>query len=309
MVVESGDAHSGTDAFPDESPSGFGYGEHVLPSVDTRNPAAVLAECQEIWRRLPVAGAAEPMVHAVDWVLAAFAGREPAYEPLDTPYHDLEHTLQATLCLTRLFAGWNTSQASPQLDARAIQLGTIAALFHDTGYLKDRGDLQGTGAKLTATHVHRSTLVAQNILSRKGLLPNDIRAIQAMILCTAVNARPDRSQFESDLHLMVGCALGTADLLGQMAASDYLQKLPLLHAEFSEAAAAEPPDVPRPHLLGSVQELIEGTPAFWQDIVRPRLQREYRGAYRFLNSPWPDGPNDYLSRIERSLASIPRGGL
>lgn len=247
------------------------------------------------------------MAHALDWVVAAFAGREPAFEPLDTPYHDLEHTLQATLCLTRLFAGWHASETDPRLDARAIRLGTIAALFHDTGYLKDRGDLQGTGAKLTAIHVHRSTLLAQNLLSRQGFSAPDIRAIQAMILCTAVNARPERSQFESDLHLMVGCALGTADLLGQMAAQDYLQKLPLLHAEFSEAAAAEPPGGPRPHLLGGVQDLIQGTPAFWQDIVRPRLQREYRATYRFLNVPWPDGPNDYLSRIERSLASIPRG--
>ena len=43
---------------------------------------------------------------------------------------------------------------------------------------------------------------------------------------------------------IVGFALGTADLLGQMAAPDYVDKLPVLYDEFVEAArAAEAADL------------------------------------------------------------------
>ena len=58
-----------------------------------------------------------------------------------------------------------------------------------------------------------------------------------MIRCTGVNAALSVIPFQSEMEKVAGFALGTADLLGQMAAEDYVDKLPILYAEFAEAAA------------------------------------------------------------------------
>ena len=62
-----------------------------------------------------------------------------------------------------------------------------------------------------------------------------------MIFCTGINAALDKIPFQSEAEKIVGFALGTADLLGQMAADDYVEKLPVLYAEFAEAAGMTRP--------------------------------------------------------------------
>ena len=227
----------------------------------------------------------------------------PEYEPLDTRYHDLEHTLQGTLCLARLLTGWHRVDGKPPLDERALRLGLVAILLHDTGYLKARGDHDGTGAKFTPIHVQRSAEFAERLLRRERFPIADIRTVQAMIRCTGVNAHVANLRFESALDRRVGCALASADLLGQMAADDYVDKLPLLFDEFAEAAARSP-EAPDEVGFASTEDLIRRTPAFWEHFVRGRLEREFEGVYRFLNDPWPDGPNEYVSRVEANIARI-----
>ena len=98
--------------------------------------------------------------------------------------------------------------------------------------------------------------------------------------------------------------MATADLLGQMAASDYIEKLPLLYDEFAEAARHNP-EIAALQMFSSASDLIRKTPAFWKHHVRDRLNREFEGVYRYLNDPWPDGFNPYLARIEANIARIP----
>ncbi len=277
----------------------------MFPKVNTRDAAAVLVECQATWST--VTGSADaPWLHAAfDRLQQTFSGRHPDFEPLDAKYHDLEHTLQGTLCLARLLRGWHQSASLPQLDARAVRLGLTAILFHDTGYLKPRGDHDGTGAKFTPIHVQRSAEFAGHYLEAQRAARADVEAAQNMIRCTGLNADVQALQFSSSLDRRVGCALATADLLGQMAADDYVAKLPILFAEFAEAAERSRQDSSAVPLFRSAEELIRKTPEFWHRHVRPRLDREFEGVYRFLNVPWPDGPNEYLVRIDRQLALIP----
>jgi len=47
-----------------------------------------------------------------------------------------------------------------------------------------------------------------------------------------------RLVFRTELEKLVGFALATADLLGQMAAPDYVDKLPILYLEFAEDRGA-----------------------------------------------------------------------
>lgn len=277
----------------------------MFQGVDTRDPIAVLHTCQETWRTITGSARDGFISRGFGWVQEAFAGQNPLYEALDTQYHDLEHTLQGTLCLARLLLGWHHAQGQPPLDPRAVRLGILAILLHDTGYLKPRGDHTGTGAKFTPIHVQRSAEVAAAFLAEDGASTDDIREVQAMIRCTGVNADVRRLHFERAVDRRVGGALATADLLGQMAAGDYVDKLPALYREFAEAAAASlDPSASNLGFFRDADDLIRKTPAFWNLHVRPRLDHEFEGAYRYLNDPWPDGPNEYLMRVEANLARI-----
>jgi hypothetical protein len=223
---------------------------------------------------------------------------------VDTKYHDIEHTLQGTLCLSRLLHGRHRAAAQPALTAHLFQLGIIAILLHDTGYLKKREDVEGTGAKYTATHVNRSAEFAARLLAEKGYTAADIKAVQNMIRCTGVDAMLNNIPFQSELEKIVGHALGTADLLGQMAAPDYVDKLPVLYTEFAEAARFDKGHTDFISKFGGPDDLVQRTPDFWWSFVLPRIERDFAGLYRFLNDPYPDGPNEYVRRVEANLQRI-----
>jgi hypothetical protein len=188
-----------------------------------------------------------------------------------------------------------------------FELGMLAMLTHDTGYLKKRGDNEGTGAKYTLIHVDRSIQFAGELMRGHGFQIEEIQAVQNMIRCTGVNVKLDTIQFQSQLERIVGYALGTADLLGQMAASDYVDKLPILYLEFAEASRHSPDGKMKAGgFFTSAEDLLQKTPLFWEGYVRNKINRDFLGLYRCLNDPYPDGPNPYLQRIESNIARLSR---
>lgn len=270
--------------------------------IPTRDPTAVAGEVQKIYQRMfPDAGVFfVPQVFG--WAIDCFTGYFGEYQPVDTRYHDLEHTLQGTLCLARLLNGRHAAEAQPALTVKYFELGLLAILLHDTGYLKKWDDLHGTGAKYTAIHVGRSIEFAGKLLAEKKFTREDIRAVQNMIRCTGVDAALDKIPFENELEKITGFALGTADLAGQMAADDYVDKLPVLYEEFAEAEAHSGPSF----ITGftSAEDLMQKTPLFWKKIVLGKLEHEFGGLYHFLNSPYPHGPNAYVSSIEANVERL-----
>ncbi len=278
-------------------------------AVDTKNPTAVAAEVQAAYLGMFPDGERTWVPRTFDWVVACFIRGCADYQAVDTRYHDLEHTLQGALCLARLLRGRQRAGAAPVLTPHFFELGLLAMLLHDTGYLKHRDDRAGTGAKYTVTHVARSAQFAGRRLAEQGFSPADIQAVQNMIHCTGVETHPDMLPFQSEPERVVGCAVATADLLGQMAADNYLQKLPDLYAELAEAAAFTEGPHQALASFASAEDVLQRTPHFWHAFVRPRLEREFRGVYRFLNDPYPDGPNEYLNRIKANLARLRAPGV
>jgi hypothetical protein len=274
------------------------------PPVATNDPTAVEVEVQKAYLAMFPDGDRLFVPRAFGWVMECFTGHYPDYQAVDTKYHDFEHTLQGTLCLARLLHGRHRAAARPVLTQRLFELGIIAILLHDTGYLKKRDDLEGTGAKYTATHVNRSAEFAHRLLREKGYSGEDIKAVQNMIRCTGVDAMLNKIPFQSELEKIVGHALGTADLLGQMAAADYVEKLPVLYAEFAEAARFDKGHTDFISKFGGPDDLMQSTPDFWQSFVLPRLEREFAGLHHFLNHPYPDGPNEYVRRVEANVERI-----
>ncbi|HXG48631.1 MAG TPA: hypothetical protein VNO52_13470 [Methylomirabilota bacterium] len=278
----------------------------MFQEIDTRVPGEVERQVQQIYLRLFPAGDRFFVATAFDWAGQCFEGRHPDYQPIDARYHDFEHTLQGTLCLARLLEGRHRAQIRPELPERQFQLALLAILFHDTGYLKRRDDHEGTGAKYTLVHVARSTQFAADFLSRQGFQSAEIRAVQNMISCTGVNADLDSIPFQNDTERLLGFALASADLLGQMAARDYIDKLPVLFLEFREAARQGGDKAARFAAYTSAEALMRNTPEFWHGYVLPRIQDDFEGVYRFLNDPYPDGPNEYIRRVEANLERLRR---
>ena len=276
----------------------------MYPPVATNDPTAVELEVQKAYLAMFPNGNRLFVPRAFGWVMECFTGHYPDYQAVDTRYHDFEHTLQGTLCLARLLHGRHEAAAQPALTQKLFELGIIAILLHDTGYLKKCDDLVGTGAKYTATHVLRSAEFAARLLGEKGYSAEDIKAVQNMIRCTGVDVLLSSIPFQSESERIVGHALGTADLLGQMAADDYADKLPILYAEFAEAARFDEGHSDFIRNFGCADDLMQQTPEFWQHFVLPRIANDFAGLHRFLNHPYPDGPNHYVQCIEANLRRI-----
>ena len=278
----------------------------MLSVVDTSDITAVQNEVHSVFASVFPQGDSSFIAQSFGWYEQLFRGKYPGYQAIDARYHDFEHTLQGTLCLARLLRGRHFAGIQPLLTPRIFELGLLAILMHDTGYLKRSDDLKGTGAKYTLTHVRRSVEFSQIFLSEKGFSAEDIQAVQNMIRCTGVNVNLNTIPFASECEKVTGFALGTSDLLGQMAATDYVDKLPVLYLEFEEASQFKETDVTPTVVFRSADDLIRKTPGFWKGYVWPKMNQDFEGLYQFLADPYPDGPNAYLHAIEMNLARLSR---
>jgi hypothetical protein len=274
------------------------------PRVDTRDASAVESVVVSVFRRSFPGVTPAVIEQAFDWARDCFEGRYPGYQAIDARYHDFEHTLQGTLCLARLLGGYIRARVQPAISPRHFELAILAVLMHDTGYLKPEGDEEGTGAKFTLVHVARSAAFAEQLLSKHGFKLQEIAAVQHMIKCTGVNANLSQIPFADETERLLGFALATSDLLGQMAARDYVDKLDILFSEFEEAARFRPPDLPPMKGFGSAMDLRQQTPGFWKHYVLPKIQKEFLSLCDYLRDPWPDGPNPYLAAIESNIARL-----
>jgi hypothetical protein len=272
--------------------------------INTKDPLTVRREAEQAYLAWYPGGDPEFVPQAFDRVIDCFLGKYRDYQPIDALYHDLEHTLQGTLCLVRLLCGRTAAGVEPRLTQRMFELGLLSILLHDTGYLKRNNDVGGTGAKYTYVHVGRSAEFAKGLLTEMGFSPAEISSVQNMIHCTGVKLKIGSIPFQSRLEREIGQCVGTADLLGQMAAEDYPSKLSILFLEFAEAARRDPGNAGAHVAFANAEELIRNTPAFWENFVKPKLDNELGGAHRHLIGP--DRRNQYFDRIERNIDRIRR---
>jgi hypothetical protein len=231
-----------------------------------------------------------------------FAGRHPDYQAMDTAYHDITHTMQATLCLVELLHHRHFSDAQPTVGAEDFKRAVIAILFHDIGYLKMVGDSDGSGAKYTHVHEKRSCALARKYLGQRGWSDDDIVFVENLISATGPLADLTKIEFRSEVERLLGQVVCTADYIGQMSDPDYPDKLEVLYSEFEESYRYQ--KIPRSKWpFTSYESLLRSTPDFWGKFVQYKMTVECGGVWDYLEHP-VTGQNPHIESIAGNLATI-----
>jgi len=233
-----------------------------------------------------------------------FSGNYPDYQAMDTAYHDITHTMQATLCLVELIHHRHQYGAAPHIEPNDFRRALVAILFHDIGYLKKAGDTDGSGAKYTHLHEQRSCDFARTFLADRGWSDDDIQFVENLISSTGPRVDVKRIEFRSEIERLLGQAVCTADYIGQMSDPRYPDRLKPLFNEFVESYRYQrlsPEEWP----FKSYEALLRGTPKFWDTFVQRKLNDECAGLWRHLEQP-ATGDNPHMASVERNLAIIRR---
>jgi hypothetical protein len=269
---------------------------------DTKSPTEIAKFSAATLARMGF-GQSEPLIaRLVADVTRLFTGQHPDYQALDMQFHNYEHTLQVTVCACQMLEGRHAAGVLPRLGRRECESLLAAVLLHDTGYVKRREEATGTGARFTFVHEQRSCEFAERYLPSVGFSTAEIAEVTAAIRCTGPQNKIAKVLFPRPEARVVATLVVTADYLGQMAAPDYVDKLPALFREFEEANDFN--GVPRSQrLFQSTAHLIRATPTFWEKFVLPMLDRDLDGVYGFIPR-LPDGTNPCLKAVEANLARI-----
>ncbi|HSH09920.1 MAG TPA: HD domain-containing protein, partial [Oceanipulchritudo sp.] len=168
-----------------------------LQSIPTNDPHAVEVAIIESGEACFPGQKMDRIRNLVSAVQELYQGAIEPYQASDMAYHDLEHTLQVTLCWTRMFHSLKVHRPELPVVYADFLLGIAACLLHDTGYLKEKNDPSGTGAKYVLIHEHRSCQISRRFLMRLDWPDSAISVVQRMIASTGPRAVIDGIPFIS----------------------------------------------------------------------------------------------------------------
>ena len=250
-----------------------------------------------------------PLACAFDDFKALFEGDYPGYLRCDTLYHDMRHTLDMSLAMARLIEGHDRNCVEAErLGARRAMLGVLIALLHDCGYLKRSSESQiENGAFFTKIHVSRSADFISSYLPALGFSAEAPVAAR-LVHFTGYEMEIDDIRVDDAKDRLVGCMVGTADLIGQMSDRLYLEKCrEFLYKEFvfGNIARDTLPDGREIVRYASADDLVIKTPGFYQYVARTRIDSKLGGVDRYVMAHF-DGANPYQSEIDRNMDFLRR---
>jgi len=281
----------------------------VTNSVQVSSPQAVLAAVEALYRPTWPGVSVEPIARAFEHFGKLFAGEIPGFHGVDTVYHDRQHTLDITLAAARLIVGYERQQfdEAKRLGHDRAVVGLITALFHDVGYLRRSDEHESAnGAEFTGVHVARGARFLQEYLPVLGF-GTWVPVATEIIHFTGYEVPFERiaERLPDPRDVAVGHLLGTADMIAQMADRCYLEKCrDRLYAEFVLGGVALPFGEGNQQVrYASGLDLLRQTPEFVSEVRSNRLERDFRGAYRYLEILF-DGHNPYMEAIDRNLGYL-----
>ena len=279
----------------------------VTNTVQVSSVPAVKRAVEELYSQTWPSGKVERLETAFTDFERLFNGHFPGYLGCDTVYHDLQHSLDDTLAMARLLAGYDRSHAVEQrLGAERAMMGIVVALFHDAGYIRQTDDtMHRNGAEFTRTHVGRSAQFLARYLPTLGLA-DWVPVATQIVHFTGYEVPFDQIRLDDPRDRKVGHLVGTADMMAQMADRCYLEKCrDRLYPEFvlGGVAVSRGNEGELKVIYGSGLDVLRSTPEFVAETMRTRLDGEFGGAYRYIEALY-GGRNPYMEAIDASLVYL-----
>jgi hypothetical protein len=266
--------------------------------VDTRDPEKVIEEVLRIFYYHYSEDSALRVRLAFSQVRSLFAGEFPGYRECLAEYHDFSHTMNVLLTTCRLLDGYNIERVFLP-EELAVQL-LQSALLHDTGYIQEEWDTEGTGAKYSRLHEQRSIEFLTRHYALFEIEQAETQAIVRLIQSTDLKTAFAGIDFPSEEEQDAGAILGSADILGQMADRAYLEKLLFLYHEFREAG------IPG---YNTEFDILKKTREFYQTIkgrLRDTYLHMFELAHHHFRERYEINQNLYIVAIDRQMAYLDR---
>jgi hypothetical protein len=276
----------------------------VTDSIRTTDPAAVGAEVIRLYCKLFPQASPRGLERAFADIGRMYDGGDFVYWPCDTEYHDIQHVLDVTLAMARLMVGYQGGRKGGEaLVPELFIVGTLAALFHDIGYLRRRNDHRHRyGAEYTITHVDRGATFLRGYGPELGLEKREAQLAATLLHFTGYDRKPDSIRIGAGLPRLIGQLLGTADIIAQMSDRCYLEKCrDRLYPEFVLGNLGAPRGRSLP-VFASPAELVAKTPGFYEGATR-RLEGQLGRTYEYAARPF-GGTNLYLDGMRRNVSYV-----
>lgn len=276
----------------------------VTNTVNVSSPRSVRRSVLDLFSSLYPASSPDPLWLAFHDFERIYRGFDADYHGIDTSYHDIQHSLDVTLALARLIAGYEATAGSHEkLGPERTAFALVAALFHDSGYLRHRirDASVANGAQFTRTHVTRSGLFLERYLPKVGL-ERFTPVVSRIVHYTGYEMPLEQIRLADPQDRLVGHLLGTADLVAQLADRCYLEKCrDRLFPEFVLGGLAFDVHTGGQVRYRSPRDLLGQTMSFYRSSVHLRLERGFEGAYRYFEPYFGGDSNPYVLFIRKNL--------
>jgi len=236
-----------------------------------------------------------------------YRGEWEQWQPCQVVYHNIGHIHAVLTVALQILVGHSKLHHQVAQTSR-VKVLAAAALFHDSGYLKEKSDSSaGSGGQYTFEHVERSQLLAQSYLAqRSDWSVQECQAVDVLIGATKIIAVSEQPLTLAPEFDGLANMLASADLLAQMADEYYLDKLPQLYAEFAEAYAVK--GRRQLNQLGflifdSYAQLLGSSAGFIRQQVLPRLQ-QLGDQEQALQAYFATQPSPYMHQLMLNLHHI-----
>lgn len=281
----------------------------VTNTIDVSDAVAVGNELCSIFRSCHPKTSSRPIKQAVTDLGRLFRGEYPGYRACDTFYHDLQHSLDMTLAMTRLAAGHERLVAKrDRLGPERMMAGIITAMYHDSGYIRSLHDHKHKcGAEYTIGHVKRSARFLKSYLPNLGLQPSSNLATR-IVHYTGYEIAADHIRLADPKDRLIGYMVGTADLIAQMADRCYLEKCrDRLYPEFVLGGIARTlgPDGKERIVYASGEDMLMKTHSFYDKVISQRLNNTFDRAYIYIEAFF-HGHDPYQTEIRHNLDTLQR---
>jgi hypothetical protein len=267
--------------------------------INTHSPEDVLDEVRVILDLISPEFHTQQIISAFETVIRLYKGDYPGYRACNTEYHDLRHVTDVFLAMARLIHG--ASLDGEDFMENQISVALMAALFHDVGYLQEKWDTQGTGAKHSLSSVRRSADFFRRYGKTIGLPDEGTQMGCFMISCTKIASNLPRKKASFSVSELLGNMLCVADLLAQMSDRTYLEKLLYLYREVNECGLGICFES-EVDLLRKALDFYE----FTEHYIQMRLHENERFMELHFASRWGIHQNLYHKAIEKQKRHLNR---